>query len=176
MGDFGTERLVMRPMRPGDLDLLVELNGDDQVMEFITGKASTAEETAEEVEHAVGTRWLAFERDGLEFVGWVGAVPASAGEYDIGWRLKRSAWGRGFATEAAHALVDRLFAVGAQRVFAQTMAVNTRSRAVMERVGLRFARTFFLDFADPLPGTELGEVEYELFRSEWEARRRGAAW
>ena len=44
------------------------------------------------------------------------------------------------------------------------MAVNTRSRAVMERCGLRHVRTFHLDFDDPIPGSEEGEVEYELRR------------
>jgi RimJ/RimL family protein N-acetyltransferase len=170
---FFTERLALRPMRAEDLDLLVELNSDGEVMEFITGRASTVEETTDELEGSVGTRWLVFEREGMDFVGWVGAVPSPAGEeYDVAWRFQRDAWGRGFATEAAQELIDRLFANGAQRVFAQTMAVNTRSRAVMERLGLRLGRTFLLHFEDPLPGTELGEVEYEVLRFEWDARHR----
>ena len=48
-----------------------------------------------------------------------------------------------------------------------TMAVNTRSRAVMERIGLRYARTFHPHFDDPLPGTERGEVECELTVEEF---------
>jgi RimJ/RimL family protein N-acetyltransferase len=60
------------------------------------------------------------------------------------------------------------FSAGAKRVFAQTMAVNDRSRAVMTRLGLVYARTFHLDLDDPLPGAELGEVEYELTRAGWE--------
>ena len=67
--------------------------------------------------------------------------------------------GKGYATEAASALLERLFAEGAQRLFAETMAVNHPTRAVMERVGLRYKRTFHLHFDDPLPGTQLGEVE-----------------
>lgn len=160
-------------MKSGDLDLLVGLNSDDEVMEFITGRASTVEETADEFEGALGTRWLAFERDGKSFVGWVGAIPSRSGdEYDVGWRFKRDAWGRGFASEAACDVINQLFASGAQRVFAQTMAVNARSRALLERLGLRLGRMFVLDVEDPLPGTELGEVEYEVLRSEWEARQR----
>lgn len=102
----------------------------------------------------------------------MGAIPTGEGEYDAGWRFRGAAWGRGLASEAARALIDRLFLDGAARVFAQTMAVNERSRRVMERLGLRFVRTFHVDFDDPLPGTELGEVEYELDRREWEARGR----
>ncbi len=78
--------------------------------------------------------------------------------------------GRGFATEGALALIDALFEAGATRVFAQTMAVNERSRRVMERCGLRYCRTFRLEFDDPLPGTELGEVEYDLTRAQWKAQ------
>jgi RimJ/RimL family protein N-acetyltransferase len=55
-----------------------------------------------------------------------------------------------------------------QRVFAQTMAVNLASRRVMEKAGLRLARIFNPVYDDPIDGTELGEVEYELRRPDWE--------
>lgn len=50
------------------------------------------------------------------------------------------------------------------------MAVNTRSRAVMARLGMRYVRTFHQHFDDPLPGTEHGEVEYAIDRTVWLAR------
>lgn len=169
---FTTERLRLRPLRLDDAHLLFDLNSDVDVMRYITGRPSRIGEVEEEVRKGIGRRWLGFDRDTGEFVGWVGAVPTSDGEYDVGWRFRRPAWGQGLGTEAAGALIDRLFEGGATRVSAQTMAVNGRSRAVMERLGMRFSRRFHVDFDDPLPGTELGEVEYELERSEWEARRR----
>lgn len=172
IGAFTTERLRLRPLGLDDVHLLFDLNSDVEVMRYITGRPSLIGEVEEELQQAVGTRWLAFDRATGEFAGWVGAIPTSESEYDVGWRFRRAAWGQGLATEAAGALIDRLFANGATRVFAQTMAVNGRSRAVMERLGLRFVRTFHVDLDDPLPGTELGEVEYELERREWEARRR----
>ena len=52
------------------------------------------------------------------------------------------------------------------------MVVNTRSRQVMERCGLRYVRTFHLEWDDPIEGTEQGEVEYELRRTDWEAATR----
>jgi RimJ/RimL family protein N-acetyltransferase len=52
-------------------------------------------------------------------------------------------------------------------VFAQTMAVNTASRRVMEKCGLVLVRTFPWDGPDPLEGAEQGEVEYALTRAEW---------
>jgi len=50
------------------------------------------------------------------------------------------------------------------------MAVNAASRATMAAVGMRYTRTFHLDWAEPLPGSELGEVEYAITRQEWLAR------
>lgn len=161
-------------MRADDIHLLVELNNDVEVMKYISGRASSAEESATELRGALGTRWLVFARTGDEFLGWVGAVPVDEddgeGEFDIGWRFRRACWGQGYASEAATALVDQLFVHGARRVFAQTMAVNARSRAVMERIGLQYTRTLHLHFENPLPGTEHGEVEYELTRGDWEQR------
>jgi RimJ/RimL family protein N-acetyltransferase len=168
IGEFNTARLRLRPVRLDDIDILVELNSDPEVMRCITGRPSTLEEVVVELNACLGARWLAFDRAGA-FVGWVGAIPvAHDAEYNLGWRLRRTAWGHGFATEAALVLVNELFSArGPRRVFAQTMAVNERSRALMERIGLRYARTFHEAFDDPLPGTEFGEVEYELTREEW---------
>lgn len=172
IGDFSTERLAVRPMASDDLEYLAGLNSDTEVMRFITGRPTSKDETALEIEAALGTRWLVFARDGGEFLGWVGAVPMRTGnESEVGWRFRRSAWGHGYAAEASRVLIDQLFVNGARRVFAQTMATNERSRAVMERLGLRYCRTFHLYVDDPLPGTELGEVEWELTRSDWERRQ-----
>ena len=52
------------------------------------------------------------------------------------------------------------------------MAVNARSRGVMERAGLKFIRVFHIHFDDPIPGTEHGDVEYEITRTEWEHSRK----
>ena len=142
IGELSTTRLWLRPVRLEDVDILAELNSDPEVMRYITGRPSTLEEVKVELEACFGARWLVFDDAGA-FLGWVGAVPVANGsEYDVGWRLRRTAWGRGFATEAALALVNALFSTGARRVFAQTIAVNERSRSVMERIGLRYARTF----------------------------------
>jgi hypothetical protein len=59
------------------------------------------------------------------------------------------------------------------------MAVNTRSRLVMSRIGMRYVRTFQEQFDDPIPGTDEGEVEYEILRTAWDTRppaRVCAAW
>lgn len=97
------------------------------------------------------------------------------GDVELGYRLHTAAWGRGFATEGALAIVDKGFAeLGVQRVVAQTMAVNAGSRRVLEKVGLRCVRIFHERYGEPLEGAEHGEVEYVLTREEWTARRARA--
>ena len=62
--------------------------------------------------------------------------------------------------------------VGLARIIAQTLAANTGSRAVMDRVGLTFVRTFPTSMSGPVEGLEEGEVEYELTREQWEQEAR----
>ena len=60
--------------------------------------------------------------------------------------------------------------MGLDRIIAQTLSVNAASRAVMERVGLTYVRTFPTSMTEPVAGVEEGEVEYELTREQWERR------
>ncbi len=76
-------------------------------------------------------------------------------------------WGQGLASEGASALVDWGFRSGGyDKIVACTMAVNRGSRRVLEKIGMTYVRTVSFD-SDPFPGTEHGEVWYELMRSEW---------
>jgi RimJ/RimL family protein N-acetyltransferase len=159
-----TDRLHLRPITLGDVVALYELDQDPEVMRYtLHGRPSTLDEVEAMVRARIGARWLGYERATGEFVGWFALVPHDPGEYEIGYRLRRPMWGKGLATEGTRALIDAAFqTLGASRIWAQTMAVNTRSRAVMERCGLTHVRTFHLDFDDPIPGSEEGEVTYEL--------------
>ena len=118
---------------------------------------------------ALDNRWCACERSTDTFIGWFGLVPTGDGDRELGYRLARAAWGRGYATEGSKALIEYAFTqLGASRVWAQTMTINTRSRAVMERCGLRFVRTFVRDWEPKFDGSEHGDVEYEITKAEWE--------
>jgi RimJ/RimL family protein N-acetyltransferase len=165
-----TARLHLRPLALGDVDALVELDSDPEVMRYtLYGRVSTRAEVEAVVRERIGSRWMGHERATGAFVGWYALIPRDPGEYEIGYRLRRDVWGKGLATEGTRALIDAAFdRLGATRVWAQTMAVNTRSRVVMERCGLRHVRTFHLDWDDPIPGSEHGEVEYEVRRAETE--------
>jgi RimJ/RimL family protein N-acetyltransferase len=168
-----TARLTLRPLAIDDVDLLVGLDADPEVMRYITGgRPSPRDETERVVQRSVGHRWVAYERAEGEFAGWFGLRPAGWDERELGYRLRRACWGRGLATEGALALIELAFTqLDAPRVWAQTMTVNTASRAVMERCGMRYVRTLHLDWPEPIEGTEHGDVEYELTRAHWERTR-----
>jgi RimJ/RimL family protein N-acetyltransferase len=68
--------------------------------------------------------------------------------------------------------------LGVERVYVETMTVNTGSRRVLEKAGLRYVRTFHPEWPEPIPGHEHGEIEYALTKAEWEAlptHRRGGS-
>ncbi len=160
-----TDRLRLVPITMDDIDLLVELDADPEVMRFITGKPTPRIDVAEIVRSSLGHRWIAHDAD-LQFVGWFGLRPSGPGEAELGYRLNRRQWGRGYASEGARAVIDVGFAgPDLVRIWAQTMAVNERSRRVLEACEMSYVRTFQLDWLEPLEGAEQGDVEYEIRRS-----------
>lgn len=181
-----TDRLVLRPFTEADADQLHALNNDPEVMRFLTGGKPVARETIVNETlpgflafYAKGDGygfWAAVEKATGAFLGWFEFRPAkdgTPGVVELGYRLRREAWGKGYATEGSRALIRKGFTdLGAQRIRAETMAVNTRSRRVMEKAGLTYTRTFHLTWDDPLPGSEHGEVEYFLDRATWERQQR----
>jgi RimJ/RimL family protein N-acetyltransferase len=112
--------------------------------------------------------WTARRTSNRAFVGWYCLWPASEKVAELGYRLRRMDWGQGLATEGVSAIVNWGFAIGEyDKIFASTMAVNHASRRVLEKAGLNYTRTIHADCPDPIPGSEHGEVEYELLRSGW---------
>jgi len=176
-----TDRLLMRRFDKSDVDNLVALDGDPSVMRYITGGRATPRTEIENdylpaflsyYHRFPGYGfWAATAKSGEDFLGWFHLRPKPGDPRDqpeLGYRLRQAAWGRGYATEGSRALIHKAFTdLGANRVYAETMAVNTASRRVMEKSGLRYVRTFHLDWPDPVPGVEHGEVEYALGRAEY---------
>jgi RimJ/RimL family protein N-acetyltransferase len=176
-----TERLILRRFTPADLDLLVELDADPAVMRYITGGRAT---TRSEIEGDILPAWLgyyerfagygfwaALEKPSGAFLGWFHLRPRRddpPDEPELGYRFRKSAWGQGYGTEGSRALIAKAFQeLGATRVYATTMTVNTASRRVMEKSGLQFIRTFFGTWPDKIEGDEQGDVEYALVREDW---------
>jgi RimJ/RimL family protein N-acetyltransferase len=163
----------LHALGPEHVDDLVALDADPAVMRYINGgKPTPRAEVEAAVRASLGHRWAAFHE--ARFVGGFALEPAGGDPADreLGYRLRREAWGMGLATEGARALIALAFTeLGARRVWAHTMTVNSASRRVLERCGLRYVRTFHLEWPEPIEGTELGDVEYELLPAEWETAR-----
>lgn len=175
-----TDRVRLRRLSMADVGRLTELDADPRVTFYITG--GTPEFTEEMLRHWLADYerwpglgvWAAEEAATGEFIGWFHLRPddGDPARLELGYRLRRSSWGQGYATEGSRALIDAAFAeLGATRVVAYTMAVHGASRRVMEKAGLRFMRTFRADWPYSIPGDEHGDVEYAISREDWERAR-----
>jgi len=178
-----TDRLTLRRFVADDVALLTELDADPRVTFFITGGVP-------EFDPAMLLRWIADYQHSPDLGIWAAEIRASGNfigwfhlrldhgrrnELELGYRLRRSAWGEGYATEASRALVAHAFgALGAVRVVAYAMAAHAASRRVMEKAGLRYVRTFHEDWPYRIPGDEQGDVEYAITREAWAVSRSPA--
>lgn len=173
MSILQTPNLTLSPCHPADAADFIALERDPEVMHFLNGGA---------VDHASidpnkvtflmprGTEpyvWTARRKESGAFVGWFCLFPESEELAEIGYRLRRQDWGQGLASEGAAALINWGFNVaGHNKVVACTMTVNQGSRRVMEKIGMQHVRTTPLD-PGSIPGSERGEVWYEVTRAEW---------
>ncbi|MFG2527083.1 GNAT family N-acetyltransferase [Streptomyces sp. NPDC048516] len=158
MSELRTERLLLRAWRPSDLAPWAAMNADPEVRRYFPevltqeqSEASIARFQAALDERGWG--WWALEvRATGEFIGFTGLDPVdedmSFTGVETGWRLARSAWGHGYATEAARAALSFGFTtLGLPEIVAVTTATNLRSQAVMRRIGMTHDPAF--DFDDP---------------------------
>jgi RimJ/RimL family protein N-acetyltransferase/MOSC domain-containing protein YiiM len=182
-----TDRLLLRDWSPAARDALAELNADPVVMEFLPSVQDRArsDSLVDRIEagfaaHGFGL-WAVQRRDTGEFVGFCGLHVMDddrplAGQVEVGWRLARSAWGQGLATEAARAALGHGFGTaGLVEVMSMTARINVRSWRVMERLGMLRDRS--ADFDHPmLPrGDPLRRhVVHRIARASWRARQGGA--
>jgi RimJ/RimL family protein N-acetyltransferase len=187
-----TERLVLRRFTAGDTADLFELDSDPEVMRYLSGGESTPRDMIEEKIlprflasykrfPGYGT-WAAALKSSGEFLGWFGFQPITEdaiGDVSLGYRLRRAAWGKGYATEGSRALIRKGFTeLGAERVYATTYQDNEASRRVMEKVGMKLVRAYRLTLSDLqaestffVSGGEAwdgNDVEYALLKADWE--------
>lgn len=143
-----TERLHLRRWRPADLAPFAALNADVEVMEHFPARLSREESDAlavriEAVFDELGYGlWAVETKASGEFIGFAGldlkTFPAHfTPAVEVGWRLARSAWGHGYASEAGRAALDYGFdTVGLEEIVSMTAAANVRSQRVMQRIGM----------------------------------------
>lgn len=175
-----TSRLILRPWQDEDLEPFARLNADERATQYLLHRLTRAQSDA-----LVARIAAHFEREGFGFwaveapgvaslVGAVGLlVPGFTAPFtpcvEIGWRLAPAFWGCGFASEAARAALAFGFErAGLDEVVALTVPANTRSRAVMQRLGMTHSPAD--DFDHPLvPAGHplLRHVLYRLSKEAW---------
>jgi [ribosomal protein S5]-alanine N-acetyltransferase len=184
-----TERLILREFTEDDADRLLDLDSDPEVMRYLL--LPGLPDRAAYVEHIRKSYrpyyvageghgfWAALDQSASEFLGWFCLRPGlhyrfaaeaelRAGDLEIGYRLRKAAWGKGLATEASRALVHQAFAdPRTERVVALALVANVASWRVMEKVGMSRAGEF------QLTGFEPRAVKYVLERKDYDARAAG---
>jgi RimJ/RimL family protein N-acetyltransferase len=170
-----TKRLRLRRVTADDAALLSALDSDPEVIRYTNlGGRSTLNDW----QNTILPRWLAYytayenrgywiaeEKATRDFLGWFHFRPAkdNPADTELGYRLQKAAWGKGYATEMARELVHRGFEEwGAKRITATALTANRASIHVMEKAGLRLEENFVYEFTDPKTGrtTEHSAVRY----------------
>jgi len=142
-----TERLLLRPFRPEDVEVAFSWLGDVEVMRYMpagpdTSLGQTISRLVAYREHQLVygySKWLVSERESGEAVGDAGLLwLPGAEDIDLGFRFVKRCWGRGYATEVARAWIDYAFStLSLHRLTAFAHPENSASLRVLERVGFR---------------------------------------
>jgi RimJ/RimL family protein N-acetyltransferase len=177
---LSTDRLLLRPWRESDLEPFAALNADPEVMEHFLKPLDRSESdgmVARIMDHfdSHGFGFWAVEAPNVaELIGLVGlAIPRFTAHFtpcvEIGWRLAREYWGRGYATEAARASLRYGFErLGLEKIVAFTVPQNVRSRAVMERIGMTMSPADDFDHPSlPEGHRQRRHVLYRTRRTAW---------
>ncbi|MDP8950685.1 MAG: GNAT family N-acetyltransferase [Actinomycetota bacterium] len=176
MSEIETARLLLRRWREGDLEAYARICADPEVKRYLSG-TTTREQSEAQIagfvrhweERGFGL-WAAEHRATGAFVGFVGLLysqdwPEGEHKTEVGWRLDRSFWGRGLATEGALASLRYGFErLGLERIISITLPQNVASRRAMEKTGLAFQ--------GERRWRNLDGVWYAIDYREWESQSR----
>lgn len=182
MTDLRTDRLLLRQWRDSDHQPFADLNADPAVMEHFPAPleraqsdALIARERGRIAERGWGL-WAVEVAAARQFIGFVGLAEEDFGfdwtpAVEIGWRLAKAAWGQGYATEAATAVLAHAFEVlHLDEVVSFTATTNTPSEAVMRRIGMQLHPSSPFDHPRVESGHRLEEhVLYHLTAVDWRA-------
>ena len=168
-----TERLILREILPSDDDGMFELDSDPEVHKYLGRQVKSIEESRaiiadirkQYMDCGIG-RWAMIEKTTNDFIGWTGlrliTIPRNnhSNYYDLGYRLIKRYWNRGFGTESAIASVDFGFEnLKLSEIYATADMNNTGSRNVLSKAGLKYVETFNDE------GYDCGW--YKISRDEW---------
>ena len=175
-----TSRLILRTWEAADRDAFAAMNADPEVMEHFPSTLSREETDAmcdrmeaHQAKHGF-TFWVAEIKDTGQFAGMLGLyVPRFTASFtpcvEIGWRIAREFWNRGYATEGARAALEFGFKnLALNEIVAYTAPANVRSLRVMDKLGMAYSEDFdipWLPEGHPLRRHLL----YRLARTDWES-------
>ena len=155
---LNTKRLLLRHLEPEDLEPLYALYRDPEIRKYCPDGTRTLEETKEELDfflhghprHRELGLWATVERDTGEFLGRCGLLPwhiQGSDEVELAFMIKKERWHEGFATEAAHGIIEHAREVlGLRRLVCLVMPGNVASAGVARKVGMSFEQEFTDEF------------------------------
>lgn len=166
-----TDRLTIRRFQPGDWHALHAYLSDPEVVRFepyspFTEAASRYEAIARAGNSAF---WAVCLKDGGQLIGNLYLDRRDDMAYELGYVFSREAWGHGYASEAARALVTKAFSEGAHRVFAQCNPENLASWKLLERLGMRREAHFKANVQFSKNAGWQDTYVYAILESEWGA-------
>ena len=176
--EFETDRLRLRQWLATDREPFAALNADPRVMEFFpaTLDRATSDAMADYCEALIAKRgwgfWAAEVKGSGQFIGFIGLHTPSELPFspcvEIAWRLAFKHWGKGFASEAASGALQVGFGLlNLPEIVSFTAVRNLRSRAVMERLGMREAPSTFEPPHIPVDSPLRLHCLYPLSRDDW---------
>lgn len=151
---FSSDRLLFRSWNDSDRVVFREMNSDPDVLEFLHPPLSASQSDSfvdvieDELQRMGWGLWAVETIEEGKFIGFIGFHQAQFEApftpcVEIGWRLKKEAWGRGYATEGARRCLKTGFdELNFQEVFSFTTASNVRSLKVMEKIGMKYSGSF----------------------------------
>ncbi len=177
--ELDTERLLLRQWDESDFPIFYRLNSDPAVMEYFPNTLSEEESNrvAKTIQNLISERgwgfWAVEEKGTGNFIGFVGLhIPKPELPFspcvEVGWRLAKEYWGKGYATEAGKAALNFGFGeLGLKEVYSFTSVDNTKSRAVMERLNMHNTNQNF-EHPEVPKGNPLKEhVLYKITNTQW---------
>lgn len=154
-----TERLILRELRTTDLKAMFELDSDPEVHKYLGNKPiKTIDESRKVIESIINQytergigRWAAIEKSTGEFIGWSGlrlnteyTMNGYTKFYDVGYRLIKRFWGKGYATESGKVAVNYAFNVlKLPELYGITEMGNEASHHVLLKIGLQYVEDFY---------------------------------
>jgi RimJ/RimL family protein N-acetyltransferase len=158
-----TERLILRPILPTDIDGMFELDSDPEVHQYLGNKPfknkSQSEDNINDIikqykEFGIA-RWAMINKKTQEFMGWSGlklnkiTMNGHSNFYDIGYRILKRFWGNGYATESSIAALDYGFnTLNLDTIYGITVIGNEASHRILLKIGLSYIEDFYYEKDD----------------------------